>query len=373
MTQTRIKAAFIRGGTSKGVFFHANDLPENGTDRDEILLKVLGSPDPYSRQLDGMGGGISSLSKAVIIAPSNHANADIDYTFAQVSVDSTDVDYSANCGNLSSAVGPFAVDEGLVLSKQGSNNIKIFNTNTNKFFTAEFEVNNNKAITKGDLYIPGIATSGAPIKLNFSDPGGATTGLTFPSGNAVDKFTLSNNKTINVSLVDVSNAVVFVNAKDLDIDIALLPEELEQIPNLMQQLEEIRCLAAVKMGLVESPEQASVANPKVALIDTPANFTALDKQDYKHGSHHINVRMVSMQRMHKAVTLTGAMCLASAIRLPDTIANQLFENIPDGDILIANPSGVLPVNAEINHDRSTITKTSVWRTQRRLMDGYVYL
>lgn len=372
MAIERIKAAFIRGGTSKGVFFHTSDLPENTAERDAILLKVLGSPDPYSRQLDGMGGGISSLSKVVIIAPSTREDAHIDYTFAQVAVESNDVDYSANCGNLSSAVGPFAIDEGLVKAEQGLNKITVFNTNTNKYFTAEFEVDNGKAVTTGDLIIPGIANAGAPIKLNFLDPGGATTGKTLPSGNGIDEFTLSNNKTLLVSLVDVSNAVVFVNAKDLEVDISLLPEQLEQVPELMQQLEEIRCLAAVKMGLANSPEEASAANPKVALIDTPSDFTALDKQTYKKDSHHISVRMVSMQRIHKAITLTGAMCLASAIRLPGTIVNQLCKDIPADDILIANPSGVIPVNATLD-ENNTVTNASVWRTQRRLMDGYVYL
>ena len=188
MRQRRIKAAFIRGGTSKGVFFRAGDLPEEQEERDATLLRALGSPDPYERQLDGMGGGLSSVSKAVIIGKSAREDADIDYTFAQVSVNEPLVDYAGTCGNLSSATGPFAIDEGMIDTRDGEAVVRVFNTNTSKIFHARFDVGDGEAVVEGEQRIPGVTQAGARVALEFLSPGGSMTGALLPTGNVVDEI-----------------------------------------------------------------------------------------------------------------------------------------------------------------------------------------
>ncbi len=371
----KIPAAFIRGGTSKGVFFHEKDLPKDKHERDQILLKILGSPDPYQRQMDGLGGGYSSVSKAAIISVSERDDADIDYTFAQVAVDKRLVDYSANCGNLSSAVGPFAIDEGLVKTEDSKVTIKVFNTNTQTFFNSTFEVKNNKAITHGSFEIPGIANTGAKIKLDFLNPDGATTGKLLPTGNAIDILLIPKLGDIEVSIVDSSNLLIFVNANTLNTSCNQLPDDIQNNKSLMEQLEVIRKHAALHCGYASSLDTVPLANPKIAIIDTVKDFQTLDNKIISSEKFDIAIRMLSMGKVHKAVTLTGAMCLSTACFIEGTIPNQLINNSSKEDILIGNPSGILPVKSEVANN-SGIYKTestTVYRTQRRLMDGYVYI
>lgn len=376
MNIIRIPAAFIRGGTSKGVFFHSKDLPADEKERDKIFLKVLGSPDPYQRQLNGLGGGLSSLSKAAIISPSSREDADIDYTFAQVAVDKPIVDYSANCGNLSSAVGPFAIDEGLLKTKDGEAQVRVFNTNTKKYFNASFRVQDGKAITRGELEIPGVADKGAAIRLDFIEPDGAATGKLLPTGNTTDEIKIPNIGKLEVSLIDASNPVVFVEAKQLNVDVTNLPDELERQKGLMQQLETIRCHCAVLMGLAKNENGVALANPKIALVGEANDFTSISNETISKKQHHINMRVVSMERIHKVVTLTSGMCLASASQIPGTLPYRIVRGQNQNeDLLIGNPSGVLPVRANMknNNGQWRTISTLVYRTQRRLMDGFVYL
>src|SRR6476620_4772097 len=214
MNQAWIPATFWRGGTSKGVFFLAKDLPAAREKIDPILLAVLGTPDPYGRQLNGMGGGVSSLSKAVIIGPPTHPDADVDYTFVQVAVDREMTDWSGNCGNLSSVFGPFAIDEGLVKVLDGEATVRFHQTNTKKIIHARFRVEDGKAAVDGDMEIPGVAGTGAPVRLDFVNPGGATTGKLLPTGNVLDTVFIPGHGEFAASMVDASHPTVFVRAAD---------------------------------------------------------------------------------------------------------------------------------------------------------------
>ena len=248
-------AVFMRGGTSRAVMFHSRDLP----DRDEwdpIFLAAMGSPDPNGRQLNGMGGGISSLSKVCILAPSDRADADIDYTFAQVQIREPRVDYRSNCGNMSSAVGPFAVDEGIVRPNGDTAVVRIFNTNTRKIIRSTFPLEDGHSATDGDLAIPGVAGTGAPVRLDFLAPGGATTGKLLPTGKPIDRLDVAGIGPIDVSMIDAANACVFVRARDLGLTGSELPEELERDPALLDRLQSIRRLASVAMGIARDDTEA---------------------------------------------------------------------------------------------------------------------
>jgi 2-methylaconitate cis-trans-isomerase PrpF len=374
MSQVFTPAVFMRGGSSKGVFFHARDLPAAPDARDRLLLSVLGSPDPYGRQLDGMGGGISSLSKAVIIGPPTHADADIDYTFAQVSVDRPVVDWGSNCGNLSSAVGPFAVDEGLVRASDREALIRIHQTNTKKLIHARFPVAAGKAVVTGGFAIPGVAGTGARIRLDFLAPGGAFTAALLPTGNAVDVLELPGEGSFRASLVDATNCAAFVDARDLGLTGTESPEEIEAIPGLMELLDLLRRAAGVKMGLALTPEAVGLANPKIAVVAPPSAFRTLSGETLGPDTHEIGVRMISMERAHRAVPLTGSMCLSVACRIAGSIPNMLCGTpAREDEIRIANPSGVFAAGAEVrNTDAGPVADSAVvYRTARRLMQGQV--
>ncbi|MEE8434096.1 MAG: PrpF domain-containing protein, partial [bacterium] len=270
--QQKIRAIYMRGGTSRGVFFHRGHLPENMEAWAPIFLRVLGTPDPYGRQLDGLGVGVSSLSKAVIIGPSDHPEADVDYTFAQVGVGEATVDYGGLCGNLTSAVGPFAVDEGLVTAEGEQALVRIYNTNTDKLIHARFPLVDGQAAVEGDFELAGVAGTGARIALEFQDPGGAKTGRLLPTGNPVDYLDVPGLGAVEVSLVDASNPVAIVRAEALGLTGTELPLALEAAPEVGQKLEAIRAAAAVRMGMAASPEQATrelKMVPFVAMVAPP--------------------------------------------------------------------------------------------------------
>jgi 2-methylaconitate cis-trans-isomerase PrpF len=376
MAQTRIRAAFIRGGTSKGVFFHSRDLPQEQAQRDHIFLQALGSPDPYGRQLNGLGGGISSLSKAVVIAPSDHPDADIDYTFAQIAVDEPIVDYASTCGNLSSAVGPFAIDEGLVTALDGETVVRVFNTNTSKIYHARFMVRDGAAVVTGEQVIPGVSGSGAPIALEYLDPGGSRTGGLLPSGNVVDELELADGSRIEASLVDATNPVVFVRASDLAADLTRLPADLDTDTALMERIDLVRRAGAVRMGMAETAETAALSNPKIALVGPPAAFLDLSGHRHEGDSVDICARAVSMGNVHRALPLTLSMCLATACKTPGTIPNQTMRQVDgDADVRLGNPSGVIVAGAEVEAAGNgwSAARCRVVRTQRRLMDGHIYV
>ena len=350
----------MRGGTSRALFFHERDLPPAGAERDGILLAALGSPDPYGRQLDGLGGGISSLSKACIIGPPTHPDADVDYTFAQVHVTRPLVDYAGNCGNCSAAVGPFAIDEGLVPATEGETLVRIHNTNTKKLLVARVPVSGGEAAVAGDFELPGVPGRGARIALDFLDPGGAGTGRLLPTGHARDVV-----EHVPASLVDATNPVVFVRAGDLGLAGTESPAALDADRGLAGRLEAIRVGAAAMMGL-----PGSAATPKIALVAPPAAFAALDGTAYGPERTDLVARVISMGNCHRAFALTAAMCLAVAARIDGTVVQEAAGPPTPRDLRLGHPSGVLPLAAEVAPG-PLAKRVTVYRTARRLMEGFV--
>lgn len=387
MSERLIPAVFMRGGTSKGLFFHERDLPADPAARDALLVRALGSPDPYGRQLDGMGGGISSLSKAAIIAPPSRLDADIDYTFAQIAVDTPVVDYGANCGNLSAAVGPFAVDEGLCPRPDGEALVRIHNTNTSKVIEARFPVRGGQAVVGGDLGIPGVPGTGAPVRLDFLDPAGSRTSGLLPTGRPVDEVRLPDSGCVRVSLVDAANPLVIVAASDVGLSGVERPDDLDADGALMDRLDQVRRAGGVLMGLGEVPEHVPLANPKIAIAARPTAFRTLAGELVPADAHDLAVRMLSMERAHRAVTVTGALCLGVASRLPGTVAYELAPvsigpaastglagpAASAGPLRLGNPSGVVVVDAvmEDRDGQPHPVSAVLLRTARRLMQGQV--
>jgi len=371
VTQKKIRAVFMRGGTSRALFFHAHDLPAPRSARDHILLAALGSPDPYGRQLDGLGGGISSLSKACIIGPPSHSEADVDYTFAQVDVRTPVVDYKGNCGNCSSAVGPFALDERLVKLEHpgftGETVVRIHNTNTKKLIVAHVPVHDGEAAVEGDFELAGVPGRGARIALDFLDPGGAGTGRLLPTG--TPRETLDG---MEASLVDATNAVVFVRAKDVGLAGTETPQAIDADRALAARLEAIRVEAARRMGI-----PGSSAVPKIAMVAPPAAFTALD--GVRHGADSVDVlaRVISMGNCHRAFALTAAMCLAVSARVDGTVVHECTSGATPADpatiLRLGHPSGILPIDAAVGvrDGAPWAERVTVYRTARRLMDGHV--
>jgi 2-methylaconitate cis-trans-isomerase PrpF len=378
MPQNKLKATFMRGGTSKAVVFNRQDLPADPAQWDPIFLSVMGSPDPNGRQLDGMGGGLSSLSKVCVVGAPTRPDADIDYTFAQISVKSAAVDYSANCGNMSSAMGPFAVSEGLVTAPaNGEAVVRIHNTNTGKIIVARFPMADGDVETDGEMTIDGVGGQGAPVRLEFVDPGGTRTGRLLPTGRASDHFDIPGLGAIEASLVDAANPCVFVAAAALSKDGSEMPEALESDPIFLERMEAIRCAASVAMGLAPDVAQAAriPSVPKVAMIVAPRQMTTLSGRRLEPSEMSLGIRMISIGQPHRAVPITGATCLAIAVRIKGTLANRMARP-GDGPITIAHPSGTTVVDAAVeNADdpaKARAIHGAVYRTARRLFEGSVF-
>lgn len=372
--QRFIPAVFYRGGSSKGVFFHARDLPADRAQIEPILLAVLGSPDPNGRQLNGMGGGISSLSKAVIIAPSDHPGADVDYTFVQVSVDQPVCVWDGVCGNLSSAVGPFAVEEGLVAPPaDGEATVRIHETSTGKIIHSRFQVRDGKPVVRGDFVIAGVAGAGDMVRLDYRDPGGALTGKLLPTGKVIDTIDMGDGTTVEASLIDSSNACVFIEAGAVGLSGTEGPEAIEGMADVMARLDAVRRRAGVLMGFGATPEALGQFNPRIAVVSAPADFTSLDGQVQSAASHDIATRMLSMGRPHRAVPLASALCLGVAARIEGTLPHRLATTGDGVTVRVGNPSGVIAVGADVVRDRDGWRAESAasFRTARRLMQGQV--
>jgi 2-methylaconitate cis-trans-isomerase PrpF len=368
MAQQRIRAVFMRGGTSRCLFFHDADLPPNTRERDRILLAALGSPDPYARQLDGLGGGISSLSKAMIVGPPSHPEADVDYTFAQVSVTEPLVDYRGNCGNCTGAVGPFAIDERLVPALEPLTTVRLHNTNTRKLVIARVPVVGEEAAVEGDFEMPGVPGHGARIALDFLDPGGAVTGRLLSTGNARDTLDVPGVGAMEASLVDATNPVVFVRAGDLGLLGTESPEAIDRDGALGSRLEATRVAGAARMGIPGSP-----AIPKIALVAPPAPFKALDGRAFTDREVDLLARVISMGNCHRAFALTAAMCLSVAARIPGSLVAECVSGA-GGDLRLGHPSGVLSIDARVERDGKgapVARHVTVYRTARRLMEGFV--
>lgn len=377
MPQRRIRAVFVRGGTSRALVFHRRDLPEDRAAWDPIFLAALGSPDPHGRQLDGLGGGLSSLSKVAVVGPPSRADADVDYTFGQVEVTRPFVDYRGNCGNISSAIGPFAIDEGLLPAREPETLVRIHNTNTGKLIHARVPVCAGEAAVRGDFRLPGVAGTGARIVLDVLDPGGAVTGRLLPTGEAAEDLAVPGVGAIRASLVDATNPLVFVRARDLGLEGVEAPEALDADRALMARLEGVRAAAAVRMGLAPTATEAtqrSPAVPKIALVAPPQPYRTLAGKPVAPDAVDLVARVVSMGKLHRAFALTGAMCLAVAARIPGTVVAEAAGGPrPAGDVRIGHPSGVLAVAAEVAPGPAgpVARRVTVYRTARRLMEGFV--
>ena len=378
MRQRKIRAVFMRGGTSKAVVFRQQDLPADRGQWDAIFLAVMGSPDPNARQLDGMGGGISSLSKVCVVGPPSHAEADIDFTFAQVLVREARVDYQSNCGNMSSAMGPFAVDESLVEVDGGEARVVIHNTNTRKLVYATFPLDDGATAVDGAFEIPGVAGSGAPVRLEFRDPGGAGSGKLLPSGNVLDVLDVVGVGRVEASMVDAANACVFIDAARVGITGTESPTELDARTGIMEMLEAIRCAAAVAMGLGDSVEDVrtrSPSNPKIGLVTAPRDAVDLRGQAIAADAGDLTARIISMGNTHRALPLTGALCLGVAAHITGTVVHRhtRVSREKGADLRILQPSGVSIVGADVAQDDNGwhARVASVYRTQRRLFEGHV--
>ncbi len=377
MRQLKIPAVFMRGGTSNAVVFNARDLPADRAQWDEIFLAAIGSPDPYGRQLDGMGGGVSSLSKVCVVGPSTRPDADIDYTFAQVQVKEARVDYGANCGNMSSAMGPFAVDEGLVKASGKEALVRVHNTNTKKLIWSRFPLEEGLSSVDGDLAIPGVAGTGAPVKLEFREPGGATTGKLLPTGNVVDTLDVPGVGRIRVSLVDAANASVFVLASDLGLQGTELPDEIDANPELLKKLAAIRVAGSIAMGIAKTPEEAAqrAAIPFVGFVSPPRDAVTLTGDAIRGASVDLTGRMMSSGQPHRALPLTCSLCMAVAARLEGSVVHEVTRRTdnPEAEIRIAMPSGVLTVAASVRklEGQWHAEQGAFFRTQRRMFEGHV--
>ncbi|KAI9732865.1 MAG: hypothetical protein M1834_003804 [Cirrosporium novae-zelandiae] len=371
----------MRGGTSNGLMINGSTFPEDKSQWQPILSSAMGSPDPYKRQLNGMGSGISSTSKVMVVEKSIRDDADIDYTFVQVGIEDGSLDMAGNCGNMSAAVGPFALNEGLLEApsletrSDGYNytTIRMFNTNTGKMINSTFKVSSSDPQTmkfddSGTYGIDGVPSLSSKIALSFDNPGGSKTGLVLPTGNPVDTIQRLPVRQPNVleilypqvSLVDVATPGVFVNASTLNIDTSVPPTELESNKRVMIDLEHIRREGATIMGL--DPNIQSL--PKIVLLSKPTNAAA------KEGVH-INCRALSMGQAHRAMPMTMALNLAAACKLKGTVPNQIVSEFDiDDTIVIGHPSGKLEVGVDMDGD--TIRSATIYRTARALMKGDVF-
>ena len=379
MPQKKLPAVFMRGGTSKAIVFHARDLPASRVEWEPIFLSVIGSPDPNMRQLNGMGGGVSSLSKVCVIGPPTHPDADVDYTFAQVLIDKARVDYNSNCGNMSSAIGPFAVDEGLVARpRNGQAVVRIHNTNTKKIIVSRFGMDGDEAAVAGDMALDGVAGTGAPIRLEFMEPGGAKTGKLLPTGKAADILQVPRVGRMPVSMIDAANPCVFVPAEAIGATATEPPTEIEGNSQLMAKLEAIRRAASVAMGIAPDIEKAgNLSVPIVAFVAPPVAMSVLSGRKLAAGDMDIAVRMMSNGQAHRATPLTGALCLAVATRIPGSISHEMARRLAEGtsQIRIGHASGVIVVDARIGQatgGQPHAEYAAVYRTARRLFDGRVH-
>ncbi len=371
---TPLRAVFMRGGTSKGLVLHQRDLPARDQ-WDALFLALMGSPDAHGRQLDGMGGGVSSLSKICVVGPPSRPDADVDYTFAQVMVNESRVDYSGNCGNMSSAIGPFAVDEGLVAASGGEALVRIHNTNTRKVIHSRFPVEDGRACVAGDLEIPGVSGRGAPIQLNFIDPGGATTGRLLPTGHVVQDLDVPGVGRIKASMVDAANACVFIDARDLGLNGTELPAFLNQHPDLLEKLDAIRLHASVAMGIAGDLDGARAKRvvPFVGFVSPPQTTATLSGATVHAQDIDLTARLLSSGQPHMALPLTVSLCLAAAAALRGSVVNAVSRPT-DGRLRIGMPSGILTAGAEVESPPAGwhVRRGYFYRTARRLFDGRVY-
>lgn len=383
--QIRIPATYMRGGTSKGVFFRLEDLPERarvpGPARDALLLRVIGSPDPYGKQIDGMGGATSSTSKVVIVSPSTRADCDVDYLFGAVAIDVPLIDWSGNCGNLSAAVGPFAIGAGLVqVPADGAATVRIWQTNIGKKIIAHIPMRNGEVVELGDFELDGVTFPAAEIKLEFLDPGvdAGTAGGTgmFPTGRMIDQLQVPGVGTVPATLIDAGNATIFVDAVSLGLEGTELQEDVNRRPDILERAEAIRAHGAVAMGFGRTAREITEQRPhtpKLAFVASAADYVAADGTCVSAASIDLLARIFSMGQLHHAMTGTGAIAIAAAACTPGTLVNRLIGRSGADRVRFGHPSGTLHVGVDaVQMDgRWSIRRVLLSRSARRLMEGWV--
>lgn len=381
MTQLRIPAVYMRGGTSKGVFFVAGDLPGDPAERDRILLRVIGSPDRYGKHIDGMGGATSSTSKVVILSKSERPDCDVDYLFGAVAIDAPVIDWSGNCGNLSAAVGPFAISSGLVEAPaDGTAVVRIWQANIGKKIIAHVPMRGGEVVELGDFELDGVTFPAAEIKLEFLDPAadedGGEGGAMFPTGRKIDMLDVPGVGRVEATLINAGNPTVFVDAQTLGLKGTELQGDVNGNKELLARAEAVRALGAVAMGLASSAEEATARRPhtpKLAFVAKPANYVASDGKAVPASSIDLLARIFSMGPLHHAMTGTGAVAIAAAAAIPGTLVHRVAPVGPDGRVRFGHPSGSLAVGAEAAeaHGEWAVGKVIMSRSARRLMEGFV--
>ncbi|QDH69030.1 2-methylaconitate cis-trans isomerase PrpF [Marilutibacter alkalisoli] len=381
--QMRIPATYMRGGTSKGVFFNLDDLPAAaqvpGEARDALLMRVIGSPDPYGKHTDGMGGATSSTSKCVIISKASVPDHDVDYLYGQVSIDTAFVDWSGNCGNLSSAVGPFAIANGLVdparVPENGICTVRIWQANIGKTIIAHVPVVNGEVQETGDFELDGVTFPAAEIVLEFVDPADEGGGAMFPTGNLVDTLDVPGVGAFQATMINAGIPTIFLDAAELGYDGTELQPAINEDPAALARFEAIRAHGAVRMGLIDSIEQAATRQhtPKVAFVALPRDYVASSGKRIAAGDIDLNVRALSMGKLHHAMMGTASVAIATAAAVPGTLVNLAAGGGERQSVNFGHPSGTLRVGAEARQvdGRWTVTKAIMSRSARVLMEGFV--
>ena len=380
MSETSIECSILRGGTSRGVFFRQEVLPAERSAIEPILLNLFGSPDV--RQINGLGGATSQTSKAAIIGPPSREGADVDYTFAQVSVTAPLVDWGGNCGNISSAVGPYAIDAGLVPATGDVTTVRIHNTNTGQIIVATVPTRDGRAVIDGDYSIPGVPGTGARILLEFTEPAGSVTGRLLPTGHPRQIITLADGRELTVSIVDAANPIVFLRAAELGMTGSELPADIEANTDATAVLEEVRGIAAELIGVVPDRSVATATSPglpKVGFVAPPGAYQATTGDRVEAESFDVTGRLMSMQTAHRSYMATGAICTAAAAFVADTVVHEAVRPVterPDqSTIRIAHPYGIMEaiVRTDASGEAIHISGVSIGRTARHIMDGAVWV
>ena len=387
--QIKVPATYIRGGTSKGVFFKLTDLPESaqvaGEARDKLLMRIIGSPDPYSKQIDGMGGATSSTSKTVILSKSTHPDHDVDYLFGQVSIDTAFVDWSGNCGNLSAAVGSFAISSGLVdatrIPENGTCTVRIWQANIGKTIIAHVPITNGQVQETGDFELDGVTFPAAEVQLEFLDPADEGEGdggsAMFPTGNLVDDLEVPNIGTFKATLINAGIPTIFVNAADIGYTGTELQDAINNDTAALEKFETIRAYGAVKMGLIKDISEAAKRQhtPKVAFVAPPTDYVSSSGKAVKATDIDLLVRALSMGKLHHAMMGTAAVAIGTAAAVTGTLVNIAAGGGEKSAVRFGHPSGTLRVGAEAKlvNGQWTVTKAIMSRSARTLMSGWVHV
>ncbi|MCX3310995.1 2-methylaconitate cis-trans isomerase PrpF [Pantoea vagans] len=380
MSQKKIRAVYMRGGTSKGLFFLREWLPADESKWEKLLLRIMGSPDPFEKQIDGLGGATSSTSKVVIISSSEREGCDVNYRFGQVSIDKASIDWSGNCGNLTSAVGPFALSQGLLeCPKKGIVKVRIWQENISARIIAHVPVSDGEVLEEGGYFLDGVAFPGAEISLEYLNPCGDADNAApkFPTGNVIDRFDIPGVGEVDMTLINAAIPTLFIGAHALGLKGTELQNDVNNDKELLEKAERIRAFGAVKMGLADTSAEATEKRPhtpKLTFLSQPLAYVSSGGKTIEADQIDINARIFSMGKLHHAMTGTGAIALSVAVGLPGTLAEKIVSNSRTPLLRIGHPSGRVEVGAVVErreHDWF-VSRAIMSRSARRLMEGFVF-